>query len=342
MKNKKGNVAMIVLIVVIVAITAGAVGWMFAKKAQLSQPQVAITQPIAPVAKTQPVPTQPAPVSESGVLQTYQNDEYGLKFQYPQDWKIDNAINNCDSKKDVCNFIKPGKQKVCIDGANGSQNCLDGIKFGVLDNPRKLWINYFLEDVYGWTQDSEIITGYGDYESGYEIKKVGLGDGYMYTFTETSGVDGSEVSHYWITLGSGHFFVIKGVHLSEDEKIVLEKVVSSVGFLDNSTGNKANWETYKNTSCIDSGKGFDYYHRGQTVGIYDNASTLSGFGLEMGIIKDTTKDTIAQPETGMVRSIYWDTCTGNTQLNEGYCKAGKVWAVGYDCPNGCKDGACKK
>jgi hypothetical protein len=342
MKNKKGNVAVIALIVVIVIITAGVVGWMFAKKQQISTPQAMMSQPGTPVAQTQPTTLS---ADKAVGLQTYQNDEYGFKFQYPQDWTIDtadNSVNGCNGGKDVCNFVKPQKQKNCTDSRNGSLTCLDGIKFGIINNPKKLWINYFLENVYGWTQDSGIITGYGDYEHGYEIKKVELGNGYVYKFTETSGTDGSEVSHYWITLGSEHFFVIKGVHLIEDEKTVLEKVVSSFAFLDNSNGNKANWETYKNTNCIDSGKGFDYYHRGKTIGIYDNASTISGFGLEMGIIKDTTKDNVAQPETGMIRSIYWDTCTGKTQLNEGYCKDGKIWAAGTDCPNGCKDGACKK
>lgn len=352
MKNKKGDVVMIALIVAIVAITTWVIVWMFAKKSQTPVQQVSTVQPSTPVVQTQPTTlntqtsaTQSAPVDKAVGLQTYQNDEYGFKFQYPQDWIIDgtdNLTKNCNNAKDVCNFVKPQKQTNCTDSMNGSLTCLDGIKFGIIDNPKKMWINDFLEETYGWTQDSGIITGYGDYEHGYEIKKTELGNGYVYKFTETSGADGSEVSHYWITLGSEHFFVIKGVHLSDDEKNVLEKVVSSFAFLDNSIGNKANWETYKNTNCVDSGKGFDYYHRGKTVGIYDNASTISGFGLEMGIIKDTTRDNVAQPETGMIRSIYWDTCTGKTQLNEGYCKNGKIWAVGYDCPNGCKDGACKK
>lgn len=54
MKNKQGYVAVIALIIVIVAITAGVVGWMFAKKSQAPVQQAAATQPTAPVAQTQP------------------------------------------------------------------------------------------------------------------------------------------------------------------------------------------------------------------------------------------------------------------------------------------------
>ena len=44
MKNKQGNVAVVAVIIIIVAITAGVVGWMFAKKSQAPAPQIATTQ----------------------------------------------------------------------------------------------------------------------------------------------------------------------------------------------------------------------------------------------------------------------------------------------------------
>ena len=35
MKNKKGNIVVITVIIIIVAITAGVIGWLFAKKSQM-------------------------------------------------------------------------------------------------------------------------------------------------------------------------------------------------------------------------------------------------------------------------------------------------------------------
>ena len=52
MRNKKGNVVVIAVIIVIVAISAGLVGWMFAKKTQTSENQALVTQP-APISTTQ-------------------------------------------------------------------------------------------------------------------------------------------------------------------------------------------------------------------------------------------------------------------------------------------------
>ena len=44
MKNKKGNVVMVALIIAIVAITAGVIGWMFAKKSQAPSSQITTSQ----------------------------------------------------------------------------------------------------------------------------------------------------------------------------------------------------------------------------------------------------------------------------------------------------------
>lgn len=60
MKNKKGNIAIISVIVAVAAITAGIVGWMLAKKSQVPVQQTTITQPPTPAAQTQPT----APVAE--------------------------------------------------------------------------------------------------------------------------------------------------------------------------------------------------------------------------------------------------------------------------------------
>jgi len=63
MQNKKGNTAVIAIILMIVVITVGVSGWMFAKKSQAPVPKVTLPQQTVPVAQTQPIvqpTTQPA------------------------------------------------------------------------------------------------------------------------------------------------------------------------------------------------------------------------------------------------------------------------------------------
>jgi hypothetical protein len=107
MKNKQGNVAMIVVIVVVVAITAGAVGWMFAKRMQVPAPQVAVVQPaqtknIQPINVTQPE-SQTPPVEQATTpavnakdeisWQPYTNVKNDFGFEYPGGWIINEKFS---------------------------------------------------------------------------------------------------------------------------------------------------------------------------------------------------------------------------------------------------------
>lgn len=90
MKTQKGNIAAVALIIVIVAITAGTMGWMFARE---TQAPVAQTQPAV---KTTTPATQPtAPVDETAGWRTYTNTQYGFEFKYPQSLDLKTADDNC-------------------------------------------------------------------------------------------------------------------------------------------------------------------------------------------------------------------------------------------------------
>jgi len=56
MENKKGNIVVVAIIIVIVAITFGAIGWLIARKTQapVQNIQTAAPQPSMPVVQTQP------------------------------------------------------------------------------------------------------------------------------------------------------------------------------------------------------------------------------------------------------------------------------------------------
>lgn len=70
MKNKKGNVAIIAIIIMIVAITAGVVGYLFAKKTQA---------PVAAPVVTQPVSITQVPVTQPAVQPTAQSNNASIE-----------------------------------------------------------------------------------------------------------------------------------------------------------------------------------------------------------------------------------------------------------------------
>src|SRR6185369_6461120 len=95
MKNKQGNIAVIALIIVIVAITAGAVGYLFANKTQTPVAQPVAVRQSESVAKTQqpaaPIIQPSTLVDETANLQTYTNSENGFSFKNPVSWTVKSA-----------------------------------------------------------------------------------------------------------------------------------------------------------------------------------------------------------------------------------------------------------
>jgi len=136
-QNKKGNVAVVAIIIVIVAITAGIIGWLFTKKSQV-QVQPVATQSTPTVAQTQPVttPTPTAPATQPQTnnqktatapadWKTYTNSKYGFTFSYPSSWFV------LESPKDKAIYIQT---------ANNLSPDTNYIK----SNPKfiRIWITY--------------------------------------------------------------------------------------------------------------------------------------------------------------------------------------------------------
>ncbi len=100
MENKQYNISVIAIIVVIVTITAGVVGWIFAKKSQAPASQTVAMQETAPVAQTQPATqatkpvAQPTPVAnETANWKIFQSKQEGFTLRYPNDWKLQDGDN---------------------------------------------------------------------------------------------------------------------------------------------------------------------------------------------------------------------------------------------------------
>ena len=90
--------------------------------------------------------------------------------------------------------------------------------------------------------------------------------------------------------------------------------------------------------CTDTDGGKDYYKRGKGTGLYS-------FEKQVGFIwgEDPNKVS-ARFDSSLDYSIHYDACSDSSisnQLNEAYCAAdGALYAEGYQCPNGCSNGAC--
>lgn len=97
MKNKRGNVAVIAIIIVIVAITTGVITWLISTKSQ-APVQQATTQPVvAQLSATAPTPAAVTqqPTQPKQELITYKNDKLKFSFQLPRNWS--SVVQNDDA-----------------------------------------------------------------------------------------------------------------------------------------------------------------------------------------------------------------------------------------------------
>lgn len=127
MKNKKGNLNVIAIIIVIVAIITGVITWLVATKSQAPIQKESTTQP-APVAKIQPITqpatptTQPVPTSETSKkgIKEYKSAST-FSFNYPS--------QVCDSESNKCYPIVLTEDKSVIT-LNASEGGLFKIYYG--------------------------------------------------------------------------------------------------------------------------------------------------------------------------------------------------------------------
>lgn len=86
MKSKKGNVAVIAIIIVIVTITTAVITWLAVTKSQSPVQQSAVAQPVAkPVTQTQPITPTPEPTpTPSGCAKEGEKFSSVYKDEYPE------------------------------------------------------------------------------------------------------------------------------------------------------------------------------------------------------------------------------------------------------------------
>lgn len=211
---QKGNVAVIAIIIVIVAITAGVIGWLFARKTQIQSTPNKQTRAEQPLLK-----------DETANWQTYKNAEIGFEIKYPKDWSFGKNGE----------IFKPNSPKNCgtsLDPQGYEPMCRDNIGFVLYKNEEKLPIEKLFETE-GWKEGQ-------NYKAFKEYKN---GDISGYTMISISDYDGSEVESFWSTLENGDYLAIQGYYLVGDEKNVFQKMISTFKPI---KIDYYNWQTYRN------------------------------------------------------------------------------------------------
>ena len=100
MKNKKGNVVVIAIIIAIVLITIGVIGWLIARQGQMPVAQPVVTQLFEPVSQTQRVAQSTTLVSQQSPVDKidsgWNNFSFSnISFKYPAQVCTDST--NCQS-----------------------------------------------------------------------------------------------------------------------------------------------------------------------------------------------------------------------------------------------------
>jgi hypothetical protein len=166
MKNKRGNITVIALIIVIVAITTAIITWLVATKTQAPVQQAVVTQPTTPVAKTQPVApatqetTQSAQIEGTSDWKIYTNTAYGFEIRYPSSYSIFQGVDQKTEKTIPAD--------------------LNSKKIIITDNPRMFFsgepvylsvevLDSYITNLEKWVSDNKIITD----ENSYRVIKKG-------------------------------------------------------------------------------------------------------------------------------------------------------------------------
>ena len=101
-----GNTSLVILIVLVVAIVAGGIGFMLARKTEVpTKKPVAMQQPVAQPAQS----VAPRVTDETANWKVYTNSKLGISFKYPTDWKI-NMPNDINEFIEI-NLVSPETER---------------------------------------------------------------------------------------------------------------------------------------------------------------------------------------------------------------------------------------
>lgn len=133
---------------------------------------------------------------------SYQNNVYGIEFQYPTSWSADMMMTK----------LKPNSQEDCK-----NSDCQMAVSVSVIKNEEKLTLKQYLD------KNLEIYKN---------VKEVKVGDAVAYTATVVDSATSSENVAFIVQANDGNFFKLQGIALAGGEKEVLNQMISSFKFIE--------------------------------------------------------------------------------------------------------------
>lgn len=193
-------------IIILGAAGCGAYFYLAAKKSQ-------VPQKAAPEATSSQPQGQKQPADETAAWKVYSDKKYGFQFKYPADWSLETQDNEAFPY-----LLQPNKQENCAK-KGGEVTCDDSAFFGAQNNEKKLEGLAFLEDKFGWQEDSI-----------KDFKERQINGQTAFNFTHLSEFDASEENSLCVQLPDSNFFCLGGAYLTPSEKEILQKIFSTFKF----------------------------------------------------------------------------------------------------------------
>lgn len=131
---------------------------------------------------------------------TYQNNKYGIEFQYPISWSTDMMITR----------LIPNSSKDCE-----GNDCQKSILISVVKNEEKLTVKQYLDKNINIDKNT---------------KEIKIGDTVGYKATEINSADSSENVIFVALVNDNNFFKLQGQYLTEEDEKIFDEIISSFKF----------------------------------------------------------------------------------------------------------------
>ncbi len=221
LEPKKNNIVPIVIIIVIVAITAGVIGFLLAKKTQAPATEPAAqTSEVKTASDVQKPVVQPAEttqsVDETASWKTYTNAKYGFEFKYPAD-----LITKEDLSGTVFGVSFSDKN-----GMKNDQIAINQYKASELPSINSL-IQQIKKDRLALSEPSEYLV------SGIKGLQI---------------IENAPVPQYKVFIEKDSFTYIFSIANESPRLSEFNKILSTFKFTNTVTDETADWKTYVNDS----------------------------------------------------------------------------------------------
>ena len=155
---------------------------------------------------------------------TYSDSKYGFAFSYPSDWTLDRQKAVDPNLNDDFSLVPP-KSKTCYSENPNSKpkdsTCFYEIPFRVDKNEKKLDINSYFKEAYGWQPVSQFVKS---------MKEITIAGKKTYDAMLISGMDGSISEGLWVSLDASNFLVMNNNFPTDQGNKLFKQIQGTLKF----------------------------------------------------------------------------------------------------------------